>query len=325
MKMNNRKYYIYGVGIFCLVAFQSATRETKSEDHAAEIIPLRANAGDQSGSGTKVILIGTGTPGITPDRSGPCTAIVVNNTAYLVDMGPGLVRRSKSASLAHGISALEPTNFRVVFVTHLHSDHTVGYPDLIFTPWTMGRKFALEVYGPKGIKSMTDHILKAYRTDIDTRTNEHGNQREFPEGHKVNAHEVTSGVVYKDNNVTVTAFATKHAMESYGYLFETSDRKIVISGDTNPSETTVAACNNCDVLIHEVHTEGWLATRPPMFQQFSAKYHTTVPQLAELANRAKPKLLILYHYNMRSADELFTDMSAKYRRHFVVGRDLDMY
>ena len=82
---------------------------------------------------------------------------------------------------------------RVAFVTHLHSDHTVGYPDLIFTPWTIGRRLPLEVYGPKGLKAMTEHLLEAYRVDIETRTNPDGNQRTFPDGHKVNAHEIGAG------------------------------------------------------------------------------------------------------------------------------------
>jgi ribonuclease Z len=79
----------------------------------------------QSGP-TKVVLLGTGTPAATPDRSGPATAIVVNNTAYLVDLGPGVIRRAAAASASRGIAALQPTRLRVAFVTHLHSDHTVG-------------------------------------------------------------------------------------------------------------------------------------------------------------------------------------------------------
>ena len=276
-------------------------------------------------SATKVVLIGTGTPGIDPDRSGPATAIVVNGVAYIVDMGPGIVRRSKSASIVNKIPALDPVQLRVVFVTHLHSDHTVGFPDLIFTPWTVGRRFPLEVYGPPGIVAMTENILKAYRVDIDTRTNEYGNQRAFPEGHSVNAHEVKHGVVYKDSNVTVTAFATKHAMESYGYRFDTKDRSVVISGDTNPSEATISACNSCDVLIHEAQTPQWLAGRPVTFQEFAAKYHTTTHQLAELAKLAKPKLLILYHYNGLSYDEILSDMKSHYPNKFVIGRDLEVY
>src|SRR6266576_1436985 len=244
-------------------------------------------------SKTRIVLLGTGNPGPDPDRSGPATAIVVNDTAYLIDFGPGVVRRASAAFLDKGIKALEPTKLRVAFVTHLHSDHTVGYSDLIFTPWTIGRRVPLEVYGPKGLKAMTEHLLEAYRVDIETRTNPNGNQRGFPEGHNVNVHEIGPGVVYKDANVTVTAFATKHSMESYGYRFDTPDRSIVISGDTNPTESTVEACNGCDVLIHELE----MPIKPPTtsfgksLEAFGAKYHTNVDQLADLAKKAKPRLL----------------------------------
>jgi ribonuclease Z len=278
---------------------------------------------------TTVVLLGTGTPGLDPDRSGPATAIVVNDAAYLVDFGPGVVRRASAASLdtgmRKGVKALAPTNLRVAFVTHLHSDHTVGYPDLIFSPWTMGRRVPLEVYGPKGLAAMTQHLLEAYRVDIETRTNSDGNQRDFADGHQVNAHEIGAGVVYKDANVTVTAFATRHAMESYGYRFDTADRSIVICGDTNPTKATAEACRGCDLLIHEVHTPAWLATRPETFQRFAAKYHTSTPELAELAREAKPKLLVLYHYNGLSPEELRADLSSRYQGPFVVGRDLDVY
>jgi ribonuclease BN (tRNA processing enzyme) len=273
----------------------------------------------------KVVLLGTGTPAANPDRSGPATAIVVNDTAYLVDFGPGVVRRAQAAARALGLKALEPTSLRVAFVTHLHSDHTVGYPDLIFTPWTLGRRVPLEVYGPKGLNAMTEHLLEAYRVDIETRTNADGNQRTFPEGYKVNAHEIGPGVVYKDANVTVTAFATKHAMESYGYRFDAPGRSIVISGDTNPTQATIDACRGCDVLIHEAHSPAWLATQSDTFQRFSAKYHTTTTQLADLAREAKPGLLILYHYAGRSPEELFGEVLARYPGHFVIGRDLDIY
>lgn len=292
-------------------------------------IVAAASAAAQSqpplGSRTKVVLLGTGTPGPTPERSGPATAIVVNDTAYLVDFGPGVIRRASAAFRDKSIAALEPTKLRVAFVTHLHSDHTVGYADLVFTPWTIGRRVPLEVYGPKGIKAMTEHLLQAYSVDIETRTNADGNQHEFPQGHKVNAYEVAAGVVYKDANVTVTAFAAKHAMESYGYRFQTADRSIVISGDTNPTQATIDACGGCDVLIHEVHTPAWLLTRPQRFQRFADKFHTTTPQLADLAKQAKPRLLILYHYNSLSPEELFDDMSGRYAGQFVVGRDLDVY
>jgi ribonuclease Z len=274
---------------------------------------------------TLVVLLGTGNPGPLPERSGPATAIVVDDVAYLVDFGPGVVRRAFGAFRDKKVEALDPVKLRVAFATHLHSDHTVGYADLIFTPWTIGRKVPLEVYGPKGIKAMTEHVLAAYSVDIATRTNPDGNQHDFPQGAAANAHEIRPGVVYKDAKVTVTAFATKHAMESYGYRFDTPDRSIVISGDTKPTQATIDACRDCDVLIHEAETPAWLATRPEQFQRFAAKYHTTTPQLAELAKQAKPRLLILYHYNGLTDQELYGDMASRYPGQFVIGRDLDIF
>ena len=296
------------------------------------LVAARLPSEAQQSSPTKVVLLGTGTPAPNPDRSGPATAIVVDDTAYLIDLGPGVVRRASAAAIAKGIPALQPTALRVAFITHLHSDHTIGYPDLIFTPWTLGRKVPLEVYGPKGLASMTEHLLGAFRVDIETRTNADGNQRTFADGHRVHAHEIVAGVVYEDANVKVSAFPTKHAMESYGYRFDTADRSVVISGDTSPTPATIEACRGCDVLIHEVHTEAWAAARPEAggappgtFRRFAEKYHTNTKQLAELAKQADPKLLILYHHSSLSPEELQADMMRHYPGHFVIGRDLDVY
>lgn len=286
-------------------------------------LSVKGQSASQTITKTKIVLLGTGAPAPDPEHSGPATAIVVNDTAYLVDLGPGVVRRA-SAAFARGVAALEPTRLKVAFITHLHSDHTLGYPDLIFTPWTIGRRDPLEVYGPKGLKAMTEHLQEAYRVDIETRTNADGNQRDRPDGHNVDVHEIGVGIIYKDANVTVTAFPTKHAMESYGYRFDTPDRTIVISGDTNPAQATIDACNGCDVLIHEAHPPGWIATRPPTFQRFAAKYHTTTAQLADLARQAKPRLLVIYHYP-NAPEDVFADMSKRYKEEFVVGRDLDIY
>ena len=295
---------------------------------------------------TRVVLLGTGTPVPDPDRSGPATAIIVGDNAYLVDFGPGVVRRAEAAVIDRGITALEPANLKVAFVTHLHSDHTAGYADLIFTGWVAGRSTPLEVYGPAGLRSMTEHILQAYRIDIETRTNPDGNQRAIANGWKVNAHEIKSGVVYKDAVVTVTAFPTKHAMESYGFRFDTPDRSIVISGDTGPTDETVKACSGCDILIHEAQLLELYTKMPERLHSFVTKYHTTTEQLAALATRAKPKLLVIYHTvgfrpgisppkflsdaaggaPLGSSDEVLRDeMSSRYFGQFVIGRDLDVY
>jgi len=295
------------------------------------------------------VLLGTGTPVPDPDRAGPATAIVVDDRAYLIDFGPGVVRRAEAAALKGEIPAVEPGNLKVAFVTHLHSDHTTGYSDLILSGWTSGRTVPLEVYGPSGLQQMTEHILQAYRVDIETRTNPDGPMRDagrFPDAWKVNAHEIKPGVIYKNEKVTVTAFATKHAMESYGYRFDTPDRSIVISGDTNPVEATVKACNGCEVLIHEAQPIQLLAKMPNSIQSFVAKYHTTTEQLADLATKSKPKLLVIYHTisfppgiapprllpPKASADALYAspemlqkEISSRYSGKFAIGKDLDVY
>jgi len=99
----------------------------------------------------------------------------------------------------------------------------------------------------------------------------------------------------------------------------------VISGDTRPTQTTIEACSDCDVLVHEANTPAWLARRQATFQRFAAQYYTTTPELAELARQAKPRLLILYHYASLSPEEVLTDMLARYAGHFVIGRDLEVY
>lgn len=117
---------------------------------------------------TKLVLLGTGTPNACPNANGPSSAVVVGDRAYLVDFGPGVVRQA-SAAYFNGVDALRPDLLTVAFCTHLHTDHTAGYPDLIFTPWVLERPVPLKVFGPKGLQHMTDHILQAYETDIDFR------------------------------------------------------------------------------------------------------------------------------------------------------------
>lgn len=274
---------------------------------------------------TQVILLGTGTPAMDPDRSGPATAIVVNDTAYLIDFGPGVVRRAAAAA-AKGIPAVRPENLKTAFLTHLHSDHTVGYPDLIFTPWVMARKDTLNVYGPKGLKAMTDHILAAWQEDINIRTK--GLEQRWPL--RVVAHEIKPGIVYTDALVHVTAFLVPHGEwdEAYGYRFDTPDRVIVISGDTRPSPELVKACRHCDILIHEVYPMGSRATMPD-WPKYRAQYHTSTQELGEIASQSQPGLLIVYHrtggLTNFSDEQYLKEIGQGYSGKVVIGHDLEVY
>ncbi|MEE9448748.1 MAG: MBL fold metallo-hydrolase, partial [Ignavibacteriaceae bacterium] len=185
---------------------------------------------------TKVILLGTGNPNPDPEHSGCSIAIVVNEIPYIIDFGPGIIRQASALSPRYGgpIKGLNVKNIKRAFLTHLHSDHTTGYPDLILTPWVMGRDEPLEVYGPEGIVEMTDNILSAYREDIKYRL--YGLEPANDNGWRVNAYTIIEGIVYEDENVKVEAFPVIHGSwtNAFGYRFTTPDKVIVISGDTTP-------------------------------------------------------------------------------------------
>ena len=242
---------------------------------------------------TKLVLLGTGTPNACPDASGPSSAVVVGDRAYLVDFGPGVVRQAAKA-YRNGIDALRPDRLVTAFCTHLHTDHTSGYPDLIFTPWVLERKEPLRVFGPKGIRDMTEHLLKAYKVDIDFRIN--GFEKANEVGYRVETQEINSGVIYRDDRVTVEAFPVSHGtLESYGFKFTTPDRVIVISGDTAPLEIVAEKAKGCDILLHEVEYTAGLAAREPKWQKYHREVHTLSVDLAEIAKKARPKLLVTYH------------------------------
>ena len=278
-------------------------------------------------SQTTVVLLGTGTPNADPERSGPAVAVVVNGAAYLVDCGPGVVRRAVAAERKKDIPALNVTNLQKVFITHLHSDHTLGLPDLIFTPWVLGRTAPLEVYGPRGVKDMTDNIERAWAKDIDVRT--HGLEQGNTTGYKAQAHEVEPGVIYKDPNVTVTAFEVKHGSwdQAFGYKIQTADRVIVISGDTAPTDAVAKACDGCDVLLHEVYNARPLSDKTQPTLRYFQAFHTTAQELGTIATAAHPKLLVLYHQIFEGLPEqdLMDQLKQAYKGKVASGRDLDVY
>jgi ribonuclease BN (tRNA processing enzyme) len=274
-------------------------------------------------------MLGTGTPNPDPERSGPAVAVVVNETAYLVDAGAGVMRRAAAAAARYDLEALRAKRIGTVFLTHLHSDHTIGLPDVIHTGWVAERAAPLRLIGPPGTSAMAAHLTEAYRADIENRTT--GLQPHTPDGWRVEATDVTvGGIVYRDSNVVVTAIPVPHDgwEHAYGYRFETADRVLVISGDTRPSQTIVDACNGCDVLVHEVYSGTGFARRTPEWQAYHADAHTSAPQLADLAGRARPKLLVLYHQLFMGVtdEELVREVrEAGYPGPVVSARDLERY
>jgi ribonuclease BN (tRNA processing enzyme) len=296
------------------------------------VVPLGVTHAQDEGTsgkyehGTHVVLLGTGTPNADPERSGPATAVVVDGVAFIVDAGTGVVRRAAAAA-GQGVGALAPRRLGHLFLTHLHSDHTLGLPDLLLTPWVLEREAPLAVYGPTGTAEMIRHVLAAYDADISRRID--GLQPQNATGHRADVREIGVGTVYRDSTVTVTAFAVDHEEwpESYGFRFETADGVVVVSGDARPSEGAVEACDGCDILVHEVYSDAGFARRTPDWQRYHAMAHTSASQLAVLASRARPRLLVLTHqlYWGTSDADLLAEVRAGYSGEVASGRDIDVF
>ena len=272
---------------------------------------------------TSVVLLGTGMPRPNPEASGPATAVVVGDRVFLFDAGPGVERQLSAAHLPiNGVTAL--------FITHLHSDHTLGYPDLIFTSWVMGRKKPLQAYGPAGLRKMTDHLLSAYAEDIVVRIE--GLEHQTPDGYKVNVHEIRAGVIYDSLGVKVTALPVPHGNweVSLAYRIDSWDKSVVISGDTRYNEDLVRFSSGADILVHEVYSGARLKPeqRPggEDWPKYMHEFHTSDLELGALASKINPKVLVLTHIiRMGALDaELIEGVRrGGYAGRIVVGRDLD--
>lgn len=279
---------------------------------------------------TQVVLLGTGTPVPDPRRSGPALAIVVDGVPYLVDCGPGVVRRA-AAAWERGVSGLDPTRLGRLFVTHLHSDHTTGLADLLLAPWVVGRREPLQIWGPKGVAQMAERVRSAYVQDIEMRTE--GFEGKDPAGGTFVAHELEAGdelvTVLDDGRVVVEAIPVEHGSwkHAFGYRFTTPDRTVVVSGDARPSPLLREASRGVDILVHEVYSLERFREGPPSFQRYHGSFHTSTRDLARIAAEARPALLVLTHqlYWGASDDDLLREIAEVYDGPVVSGQDLDVF
>ena len=254
---------------------------------------------------TQVVILGTGTPVPDAERSGPGVAVVHDGTSYVFDAGGGMVQRAIQASEELGIEALYPTEIGHVFLTHLHSDHTLDYPELAATYWWR-RDDKLKAYGPTGLQAMTEAYYDLLAIDIDLRTR--GVQPvENPDFYQVDVTEIgpEGGVVLEEGGVTVEAFPVDHGAidPAFGYKVTTPDKTVVISGDTTYNETLIEKAKGVDVLIHEVISEEGWSKLPEAWRAYHASVHTRTGQLAEIARQTRPGVLVLTHILHYSAPD----------------------
>jgi ribonuclease BN (tRNA processing enzyme) len=289
------------------------------------ILLLTAHAAADTSAGgtvqqpTKAIVLGVGSPAIDASRAGTSVAVATGGMLYLFDAGPGVERRLLEARTQ--LASMEVRRFGPIFITHLHHDHTLGlaalyrYHRFAASSALIPGAAPLAVYGPAGIRTMMHHIAQAF-VPLEPATRD---------ALSVTAEDLKApGVAYRDDNVTVRMFDVQHKDgPALGYRVETADRVIVISGDTRPVDAVVDACNGCDILFHEVFgldygPEGPPRTGPPAG-------HTSATELGELARRAKPKLLVLYHTLGASPDALVERIKKSFSGSVAYARDLDVF
>ena len=254
---------------------------------------------------TQLVILGSGTPNPNPERGGSAYAVIVDNTPYLVDFGPGAIRSFAALMPAWGggMKEMDVTKIEHAFLTHIHSDHTTGLSDLLLTPWIMGRENKLNLYGPKGLERMAWSLLDAYADDIDYRVN--GTQPSNGTGYQFNFTELADGVVFQDRNLKVEAFKVNHGdfEDAYGFRFTSKDKVIVFSGDTGPSKSLERYAKDADILVHEVYSNAGFLKKTKDWQIYHKGHHTSTYEVGEIASRAKPKILVLSHILFWGADE----------------------
>lgn len=291
----------------------------------AALLGAASTLAAQQSPPVQVITLGTGGPFPAPLHQGPATAVTVGGRLFLFDAGTGVERQLNAA----GLPISGPT---ALFLTHLHTDHTLGLADLIFTSWVMRRHAPFPIFGPPGTGAMADHLIAAYAEDIAIRTD--GLEHEIPEGWRVAVHEIAPGVAYDSGGVRVTAIPVRHGSwpVAFGYRIDAPGRSIVISGDTRPSDSLEAAATGVDVLVHEVYPSSRMAAedRPGGgdWPAYLRAFHTSDVELGALAARAHPKLLVLTHIVRMGASD--SEVVAGVRRGgytgpIAVAKDLDRF
>jgi ribonuclease Z len=250
--------------------------------------------GPVDGDDFRVTLLGTGSPQPVMNRFGPGVLVQAGGQTLLFDCGRGVTQRLFQLHVKLGEA-------NKLFITHLHSDHVVGIPDLWLIGWLeppfAQRKGAFQVFGPAGTKGMMENLEKAYDWDIRTRI---ADQKLARENVAVSVTEIKEGVVYELDGVKVTAFEVDHGdliKPAFGFRVDYGGRSAVVSGDTRFNENLIKHAAGTDLLIHQVAAVRPELLESPVFKVILA-HHTKPEEAGVVFARAKPKLAVFYHFSL---------------------------
>ena len=294
---------------------------------AASVVAWLPETCSAQNSRTRLILLGTG-GGPRPRKASAASGQVIlsQGVAYVIDCGDGVPRQLALADVPF-------SSLRHIFITHQHSDHNADYGNLILLAWTAGLRTRVDTWGPPPLKRMTRLFFEMNRYDIDVRTS---NEGRVPLPPLVHVHELrTGGEVMRDDHVRVSSALVDHppVVPAFAYRFDASDRSIVISGDTAPSENVVSLARGADVLVHSVMYPAAidrLVSRVPNAAALKASilaHQTSAEQAGRIAQAAGVKTLVLSHFVPPDDSEISERMWADaarihFRGQIIVGRDL---
>ena len=299
-----------------MVTLPSARVETRSEPTQEEIL-----------APTKVVVLGTGTPIPDAFRAGPSIAVIHKGESYLFDVGAGAVRQATIARYKYNIPSLYPSLICCVFLSHLHSDHTMDLSELAHTLWWRRQK-GIEVWGPSGIARIAAGLDEIIAADSDFRIN--GIQPVAnPDGFRVNHKDIEPGILLEKEDLIIEAFLVNHGDidPAFGFKIVTDDLSLVISGDTSYSEIIAEKARGVDLLFHEVISRQGLERNELNFQRYHNSVHTTSDELARLATIAQPKTLVLYHglYYGTEESAVLEEIQALYEGEVILADDLEIF
>ena len=268
----------------------------------------------------RVTLLGSGAPPPVLDRFGPATLVEVGAEKFIFDAGRGAMQRLHQLQIPFA-------DITGMFLTHHHSDHVVGFADLWLTGWIGrpwgSRRVPLKIWGPEGTRQMAEHLPLAFATDIRVRSHN------YPaDGVKLEATEITEGLVFDDGGVKVTVFEVDHggeALMAFGYRIDYRGHSAVISGDTTFNENLIRRAEGTDLLVHEVTMAAGAAAENEEMIARIGRNHTFPEEAGEVFARVKPRLAVYTHlllFGSARAEDLIPATRPKYDGALEVGEDL---